>query len=1012
MFNKHILVEQHSCSTIPSLKLKLYTTCLFLFFISNLSKAAILGDTTLVTMSEGTNMAAELSPDKKSITIDLQGTIWTLPATGGAAKKITDGMGDDRQPTWSPDGTKIAFQSFRDGYYHIWMVNSDGTGLTQVTSGVFDEREPDWSPDGKFIVYSSDIYDNYDIFKINLETKEVTQLTSNLANEYCPAYSPDGSEIAYVSEQKEAPGIYKINSLGKPILVVTRKGDLSAPSWSFDGSTMYFTEFTGAYSGLGEFTVSTGKTSIITNPEIDVFPFRTSWFNNQEYLFVADGKLMKATKGQKNMAMLAFEAELMVVTPNYTRRAYNFDAGNPKKVQGIKGLNVSPDGKKYLFTAFSDIYLLEDGKSAPMPLIESPFICSDPTWSPDGKQIAYLTDKSGNMNLWIYDIATASSTQILKLDEDINYPSWSPDGKKIAFYLADARNIWGKGTLQAIDLASKKVEKLHEALFVPSQPSWSPDSKTIALSALDVYSSRFREGINKIMLVSLEDKSEKFISPVEQRSLGMRAKNGPVWSPNGKWMAYVMDGLLWIINVDSKGDIVGPPVRLTNELAEVPSWTADSKTIVYLATDQIKRVNIEDMLIEDVPMDFTWDYSQPDGITVIHAGKVFDGISEEYLTNVDIIINKNRIQSIEKHKKGRPGKLIDASDKTVIPGLFEMHTHQHAMTGEKLGRLWLSYGITSLRETGSDPYDAIERKESWNTGKLTGPREFFTGGLTDGTRIYYGLANSIQSSAQLDLELDRAVALHYDLIKTYVRMPDILQRKITAFAHKNGIPVSSHEIFPAMRYEVDAVEHIGGTSRRGYSPKITKMNHTYEDVHQLLVKSQMNITPTVSLQGGFYAMVAKYPWYLENKQLINFFGKPFAEDLRSRAGQLNAMFPGYLTNFSNIQVSLKKLITDGASVTAGTDSPFIPYGYSLHSELHSWVDAGISPYITLKAATMGAAKAVGVGKDLGSIEKGKLADLVIINGDPLKEITDALNVEYVIKNGITYTIDEIMSTPK
>ncbi|WP_341227244.1 DPP IV N-terminal domain-containing protein [uncultured Arcticibacterium sp.] len=1012
MYKNHKFVEQKSCSTNYSIKLKLYSAFLLVLITSSLTKASILGDTTIVSINEGTNMAAELSPDKKTITIDLQGTIWTLPATGGKAIKVTDGMGDDRQPTWSPDGSKIAFQSFRDGYYHIWMINKDGTGLKQVTSGAFDEREPDWSPDGKFIVYSSDVYKNYDLFKINIESSEVTQLTSNEANEYCPAYSPDGKEIAYVSEQKDAPGIYKLNEAGKSILISTRKGALSAPSWNFKGDFMYFTEFTGSYSGLGEIDLKSGETTIITTTEIDVFPFRTSWLDSKEYIYTSNGKIKKATKGMKSTSNIEFEAELMVVTPTYTRKPYDFDSGTPEKVKGIKGLSVSPDGKKYLFTAFSDIYILEDGKSKPEPLFESPFICSDPVWSPDGKQIAYLTDKSGNMNLWIFDIATATSTQILKLDEDINYPSWSPDGQKIAFYLADARNIWGKGTLQAIDLKSKKVEKLHEALFVPSQPSWSPDGKTIALSALDVYSTRFREGINKILLISLEDKSEKFISPVEERSLGMRAKNGPLWSPNGKWIAYVLDGLLWVINVDKKGNIIGPPVRLTNELSEVPSWTSDSKSIVYLATDNIKKVSLEDMLIEEIPMDFNWDYSQPAGKTVIHAGKVFDGISEKYLTDVDIIINENRIEAILQHEDGRTGKLIDASDKTVIPGLFEMHTHQHAMTGEKLGRLWLSYGITSLRETGSDPYDAIERKESWNTGKLTGPREFFTGGLTDGTRIYYGLANSIQSSAQLDLELDRAVELGYDLIKTYVRMPDILQRKITAFAHKNGIPVSSHEIFPAMRYAVDAVEHIGGTSRRGYSPKITKMNHTYDDVIQLLVKSQMNITPTASLQGGFYAMAAKYPWYYKNKQLINFFGQSYVDNMEARASQIANIFPGYLSNFSNIQVTLKKLINEGASVTAGTDSPFIPYGYSLHAELHSWVDSGISPYVTLKAATIGAATAVGVSKDLGSIEKGKLADLVIVNGDPLSEITDALNVEYVIKNGITYTFDELMTSPK
>ncbi len=134
-----------------------------------------------------------------------------------------------------------------------------------------------------------------------------------------------------------------------------------------------------------------------------------------------------------------------------------------------------------------------------------------------------------------------------------------------------------RGTLQTIEVKSGKIEKIHESLFVPSQPSWSPDGKTIALSGLEVYSTRYREGINKILLVSLDKRPDRFVSPVAERSLGMRAKNGPAWSPDGKTMAYVQDGLLWIIAVDPSGTIVGPPRGLTHELSEVPSWTARFK---------------------------------------------------------------------------------------------------------------------------------------------------------------------------------------------------------------------------------------------------------------------------------------------------------------------------------------------------------------------------------------------------------------------------------------------------
>lgn len=242
-------------------------------------------------------------------------------------------------------------------------------------------------------------------------------------------------------------------------------------------------------------------------------------------------------------------------------------------------------------------------------------------------------------------------------------------------------------------------------------------------------------------------------------------------------------------------------------------------------------------------------------------------------------------------------------------------------------------------------------------------------------------------------------------------MPDLMQQRITAFAHAHGMPVSSHEIYPAMGYAVDAVEHIGGTSRRGYSPKISAVNRTYQDVIELLAKSGMNITPTAALQGGFHAMATKNPALYENLQYKTFYSADYTASMKGSTRQIARLYPGFLTNFGNLQKTIKRLLSAGAHVTTGTDSPFVPYGTSLHTELQCWVDGGVTPFEALRAATYWAAETVGVSKDLGSVEVGKLADLVIVNGDPLKQIQDAWNVDTVIKNGEIFTLEELLKRP-
>lgn len=951
-------------------------------------------DSLKVVVTEGTNMAIALSPDKQTIALDLQGTIWILPVAGGNAKAITDPLGDCRQPAWSPDGTQIAFQSYRDGNFHIWKVNRDGTGLAQVTFGQYHNREPHWSPDGTAIAFSSDRSGNYDIWKIILKNDSLVQLTDHPGSDYFPAFSADGQSLAYVSERSAAAGIYIRDAGGKHRLLVHSKEKLASPVWHPGGQHIIFNSLLPKTSQLEMVGMGGGDWQTLSPPTEDVFPFKTAWLSPTDYLYTADGQIKHGKIGKSTPDTIAFTAGIALARNQYTPRKRDFDSVSPKPVQGIRGPVVSNNGKFVAFAALGDIWILEIGKARPVQITNDASIDIDPVWSNDDKWLAFTSDRNGNMDLWIREISTGRERCLLDAPDNLKFPSWSADGARIAFYQADPK-AYSRNALSVIDIRSKEVTVLYDGLFEASQPSWSPDGRYLVVSSLEPFSARFREGLSKFLIIPSNGSEARFISPHPGRSLATRGKNGPVISPDGKAIAYILDNVLWTVPVDPYLSITGPPRRLTSELAENPSWTADSQCIVYLATDKLRKITVAEGSIESLDMKMNWQPSQPEGSLVIHAGKVFTGKSEVYLRNVDIIIERNRIEAIVPHQKGRKGRVIDASEQTLVPGLFEMHTHQNAQLGEKGGRLWLAYGITSIREPGTDPYDALERKEAWESGKRLGPRTFFTGGHMEGNRIYYNRNTSNVAGAQLELELNRAVALGYDMLKTYVGLPDILQKRVTQFAHAHGLPVASHEIYPAAAYGVDGIEHIGATSRRGYSPKLTALNKTYQDVIELTARSGMYMTPTISLHGGMNALIRSDSSFFDHWQFRAFYGEKQKEELRS--GALRAASSN--KTYHHIEESMVRLMRSGAKLTPGTDSPIIPSGLSYHAELQSWVAAGLSPFETLQAATQRAAQEAGAGSDLGTIEAGKLADIVIVEGDPLNRIKDLLNVKAVIKNG-------------
>ena len=954
-----------------------------------------------VTVREGTSMSVAISPDGRTIATDMQGSIWTMPAAGGAMTRITDVFNDARQPMWSRDGRLITFFAYRDGGYDIWTVNADGTNQKKLTWGPFDDREPIWSNDGTRVAFSSDRGDplgsNYNIWILDTRNGELRQITKGDSEDFMPTWSPDDNEVAFASSRDNYESIWSMNvRTGGERRVRSVKGArLDAPSWGPGGQLLYHV----TESGRTRYEID-GKP--VTGDE-NVFAFRASWATPSEYLYVSDGKIRRRSVAGLPMQTIDFTATMpvTVASSQYTRRARDFTSTTPRRTLGLVRPVISPDGTQIAFAAVGDIWVMPVSGGTPTNLTKDVALDTDPSWSPDGTQLVYSSDReSPHLQLWVRDMKSGVSRKVTNLTTQPQGASFSPDGRRIVFFNVDG--MWRVAEMSILDLASGKVVRIHESLPQPGTPAWSPDGRRIALAGIAPMTVRFREGTNQIQTISATGGDVKWYAPIPLLSIDSRGGGGPVWSPDGSKMAAIYEGVLSVWPVAATGEPQGPPRRITSESAHAPSWQGDSRHILYQSLDQLRIVDIETGETKTVPFNMTWTPAIPKGRVVVHAGRLLDMKSPTLRSNVDVVITGNRITSVVPHADSHHAKseVVDASNLTVMPGLTEFHSHLQKDFGAAHGRAWLAFGVTTVRSPGNTPYEAVEDREANEAGVRPGPRVFGTGYLMEWNRVYYKMGIAISNVSQFEMELERAKALQHDLIKSYVRLPDAQQRRMVEFAHANGIPVATHEIFPAAMVGVDNTEHTGATSRRGYSPKHSS-NMAYEDVVQLFGKSERILCPMIS-GGGSRALFEKYP-ELKKDPRFQLYPQWIQRQVAAQPAA-----PGGPGGGADPRGDSGKMVVDimkaGGLIVTGTDGP---NGINLHGELMSYVMAGMTPFDALKAATVNPAKALNV--ETGTIEPGKLADLIAIDGDPIADISVTHKVRKVIANGRVYDVAELAS---
>ncbi len=972
------------------------------------SPMPIAARTVTISVDEGTKFAARRLPDGRLL-IDLQGAIWSVPAGGGTARRITTDDHDFSEPDIAPDGRTVAMQGYTGRGFRLFLMQADGKELREIGEGGGEQRQPRWSPDGRLLAYvSTRDRERPEIWLRDTASGAERQLTqgATYSAKSSIAWRPDGQALSFVDG-----GRIRTVAItdGRDVeLGAIKAAGPSALSWSPDGHRLAFVTDEGLWA-----REAGGDPRRIGTLD-DVFPFAPTWLGADELLYTANGHIQRSRLNGAT-SIVPFRASFALDRDDYRRKTYDFTPGVARPAKGIVAPALSPDGKTLVYRALGALWLQPIDGAARRITGEDAWV-NDPAWSPDGRSIAYTSDTQDGSQLYVYDLATGKHERLTSGAGTLARPFWSPDGDEIAYIGAegDSDAYRGREAIWAVDRASRQVHKIASAPRSGGRASWSPDGRTIVYAATDA--APFAGGRSGYIALDATTGAHRYHAVAPERSISSRADNGPVWSPDGRALLFVMESRLWKLAVAPDGTPAGEPVLVADEVADAPSWSQGG--IAYLSNTRLRLLDPATAKARTIETGLSWSRAASSARTLIHAGALWDGRQAGLRRDVDILIEGSRILSVTPHdaKAHASGaKLVDASGLTVAPGLVDGHIHVGPTgldMGRNIGPLYLSFGITTTRATGDIAYRSLEDREARDAGVRIAPRLFWAGEMIEGTRHSNDRTHPVETEAQLAIEVERIKALDYDLVKVYRFFPSDWQKRLIATVHKQvGIPLTSHYLFPNVAHGMDQLEHVGGPTRWGMDDNhVRSHGNIYADVFQAIARSGIFVTTTNFASS---ALLADDP-ALTTDPRIALFGpadrKTIVAELACAQGKGpcgSFLQPDAAQSARNAGV-LARLAKAGANIVAGTDSPWDSPAVSLHLNLRSLQKAGLTPFEVLQTATVRPAEMLNVAKDLGTVEPGKLADLIVVRGDPSQDVRHLADVEMVMTNGRLFRPQELI----